>query len=44
VFGDLIDNERFVDAYVRVLGLLHSHGAVTALEAVMAGERELIRS
>jgi mannitol 2-dehydrogenase len=40
VFGDLVDEPRFVEAYVRVLGSLHEVGAVETLEAVMAAERE----
>lgn len=40
VFGDLVDEPRFVEAYVRVLGSLHSVGALATLEAVMAAERE----
>lgn len=39
VFGDLVDEPRFVEAYVRVLGSLHEVGAVATLEAVMAAER-----
>ncbi len=39
VFGDLVDEPRFVEAYVRVLGSLHSVGALATLEAVMAGDR-----
>ncbi|MDQ0862744.1 mannitol dehydrogenase family protein [Arthrobacter globiformis] len=36
VFGDLVDNERFVDAYTRVLGALHSDGAAAALRSLAA--------
>ena len=36
VFGDLIDNEKFVAAYTRALEDLHSHGARAALEALNA--------
>ncbi|MDQ1056367.1 mannitol 2-dehydrogenase [Arthrobacter globiformis] len=36
VFGDLIDNRRFVDAYTRVLGDLHSDGAAAALQSLTA--------
>ena len=34
VFGDLIDNERFVAAYTRALADLHSGGARAALESL----------
>lgn len=36
VFGDLADNGRFVDAYTRVLGELHSDGAAAALQSLVA--------
>ena len=36
VFGDLADNGRFVDAYTRVLGELHSDGAAAALQSLAA--------
>jgi mannitol 2-dehydrogenase len=36
VFGDLIDDRRFVDAYTRVLGDLHFHGAAAALQSLTA--------
>ena len=38
VFGDLVDNERFVSAYRSVLSSLHARGAKATLESLMAGE------
>ena len=32
VFGDLVDDERFVEAYTRALTSLHEHGARTTLQ------------
>ena len=37
VFGDLVDNERFVSAYRSVLSALHTRGAKATLEALVAG-------
>ncbi|HET7312751.1 mannitol dehydrogenase family protein [Salinisphaera sp.] len=34
VFGDLVDDERFVAAYTETLRRLHEHGAKAALEAL----------
>lgn len=34
VFGDLVDNERFVEAYTRALSRLHQQGARATVEAV----------
>ncbi|MET4047031.1 mannitol dehydrogenase [Rhodococcus sp. 1163] len=34
VFGDLIDNERFVAEYTKTLASLHEHGARATLEAL----------
>ncbi|AWN16073.1 mannitol dehydrogenase family protein [Salinisphaera sp. LB1] len=34
LFGDLIDDERFVAAYTQTLARLHEHGARAALEAL----------
>jgi mannitol 2-dehydrogenase len=36
VFGDLVDNERFVSAYTSVLSSLHRQGARATLEAIVA--------
>ncbi|WP_280370209.1 mannitol dehydrogenase family protein [Nocardia wallacei] len=38
VFGDLIDQPRFVDAYVTALDSLHRYGARATLEAVVKPE------
>jgi mannitol 2-dehydrogenase len=35
LFGDLIDNERFVDAYVAALRSLHEHGARATLRTLL---------
>ncbi|MEA2254445.1 MAG: mannitol 2-dehydrogenase [Solirubrobacteraceae bacterium] len=37
VFGDLVDDERFVAAYRAALGSLHERGARATLESVVAG-------
>ncbi|WP_250035147.1 mannitol dehydrogenase family protein [Paractinoplanes maris] len=37
LFGDLVDNERFVAAYTAVLAALHDRGAKATLDAVMSG-------
>lgn len=37
LFGDLIDNSRFKDAYRDALETLHAHGARAAVEKVIAG-------
>lgn len=34
LFGDLVDDERFVAAYTEILGLLHEKGARAALESL----------
>ncbi|MGJ9413943.1 mannitol dehydrogenase family protein [Aeromicrobium sp. CF4.19] len=34
VFGDLVDDERFVEAYTRALASLHEHGARATLAAL----------
>ncbi|WP_395402129.1 mannitol dehydrogenase family protein [Arthrobacter sp. UC242_113] len=36
VFGDLIDNERFVTAYSEVLASLHQHGAKETLRSLVS--------
>lgn len=36
VFGDLVDNSRFTDAYLRTLDTLHSRGARAAVEELVA--------
>ncbi len=36
VFGDLVDNARFTDAYVRTLDTLHEKGARAAVEELVA--------
>ncbi|MGP9503773.1 mannitol dehydrogenase family protein [Specibacter sp. AOP5-B1-6] len=36
VFGDLVDNERFTDAYLRTLDTLHARGARAAVEELVA--------
>jgi mannitol 2-dehydrogenase len=41
VFGDLVDDERFVDAYRAALRSLHEHGARGTLESVVAGRQAL---
>jgi len=33
LFGDLVDDERFVTAYAEALASLHEHGARATLEA-----------
>ncbi len=38
VFGDLVDDERFVAAYLPVLALLHERGARATLEDLVARE------
>jgi mannitol 2-dehydrogenase len=38
VFGDLIDQPRFVEAYLWALGSLHQYGAHAALEALVNHE------
>ena len=38
VFGDLVDDERFVGIYRAVLGSLHERGSRATLEAIAAGE------
>ncbi|GLB66420.1 mannitol dehydrogenase family protein [Arthrobacter mangrovi] len=37
VFGDLVDNERFVEAYTRALDALHQRGARATVEELVAG-------
>ncbi len=37
VFGDLVDNERFVSAYRSVLSSLHTRGAKATLEDLVSG-------
>lgn len=37
VFGDLVDNERFVEAYTKALDALHQRGARAAVEELVAG-------
>lgn len=37
VFGDLADNERFVEAYTRALDALHQRGARATVEELVAG-------
>jgi mannitol 2-dehydrogenase len=37
LFGDLVDDERFTEAYRRHLDRLHTDGARAALQAVLAG-------
>ena len=41
VFGDLVDNERFTDAYLRTLGTLHTRGARAAVEELVALGRQV---
>jgi mannitol 2-dehydrogenase len=36
LFGDLIDSQRFVDAYLRALGSLHERGARRTLQSLVA--------
>lgn len=36
VFGDLVDNARFAEAYLRTLDILHDKGARAAVEALVA--------
>jgi mannitol 2-dehydrogenase len=36
VFGDLAENERFTEAYLRALDSLHTHGARATVEALVA--------
>lgn len=36
VFGDLVDNERFTEAYLRTLDTLHTRGARAAVEELVA--------
>ena len=36
LFGDLADNQRFVDAYLAALNSLHEHGARRTLEALVS--------
>jgi mannitol 2-dehydrogenase len=38
LFGDLVDNPRFVEAYTAALTALHTSGARTVLEDLAAGE------
>ncbi|MFI5891614.1 mannitol dehydrogenase family protein [Actinoplanes sp. NPDC051513] len=38
VFGDLVDNERFVSAYTSVLKSLHDKGAKATLEDLVSGD------
>ncbi|WP_433383191.1 mannitol dehydrogenase family protein [Actinoplanes sp. CA-142083] len=38
VFGDLVDNERFVSAYASVLKSLHHKGAKATLEDLVSGD------
>jgi mannitol 2-dehydrogenase len=35
LFGDLIDDERFVSAYLSVLASLHTNGARATLEEIL---------
>lgn len=37
LFGDLVDDERFVDAYRRALSSLHERGARATLESIVKG-------
>ncbi|HET6480994.1 MAG TPA: mannitol dehydrogenase family protein [Actinoplanes sp.] len=37
LFGELVDDERFVSAYTSVLGSLHTRGARATLEALVSG-------
>ncbi|MGK5685600.1 mannitol dehydrogenase family protein [Actinoplanes sp. URMC 104] len=37
LFGDLVDDERFVSAYTAVLSSLHTRGARATLEGLMSG-------
>src|SRR5699024_8456089 len=39
LFGDLVDNQRFVDAYTQALNMLHEHGARSTLETLVEGDR-----
>jgi len=39
IFGDLIDDQRFVSAYRWALGSLHERGARATLEAIVSGRR-----
>ena len=36
MFGDLIDDERFVAAYLEALDSLHERGATATMESVVA--------
>jgi mannitol 2-dehydrogenase len=40
VFGDLVDDERFVETYRRHLASLHEHGARATLRGIVEGIRE----
>ncbi|MFC8304238.1 mannitol dehydrogenase family protein [Specibacter sp. NPDC057265] len=39
VFGELVDNERFTQAYLRTLDTLHSRGARAAVAELVAADR-----
>jgi mannitol 2-dehydrogenase len=39
VFGDLVDESRFVEPYLCTLDSLHRHGARTTLEALLQGDQ-----
>ena len=44
IFGDLIDDERFVDDYVWALGSLYEYGARSMLEQLLQDRTDEERS
>jgi mannitol 2-dehydrogenase len=39
VFGDLVDESRFIEPYLCTLDSLHRHGARATLEALLQGDQ-----